>query len=279
MGAMGRSATQRPIENRKTAGGQRNIDAKGLRTAPSGSGTPGRLISHCSCPEQELGPIASHELWMTPGHRRGAVNGARRRWFSSTPASVEAGGTQDGARLARSRGRPTTAACPARIRLMPCRSSRVVQVKGCVATASLELGIDIAMWTWFQIGSPRSPALAAAGGALGTLRWAASPRRLLSPHSRRLTECVGLARRSSPQSGRSVRSSWPLDVLARTGRGRLRAEDGGEDDLYALACAPTHTGNCRERSSTRSLAHCPTATPAASAAAPPTCIVTASTAS
>ena len=106
-----------------------------------------------------------------------------------------------------------------------------------VATASLELGIDIGTVDLVcQIGSPRSIAVAwqrigRSGHWHGPLpRAAFSPRR-----ANELIECAALVR--AMRSGELDRVSIPenaLDILAQQIVATCAAEDWSEDDLFAL---------------------------------------------
>ena len=124
------------------------------------------------------------------------------------------------------------------IRLDAEQKLKTGQVKVCVATASLELGIDIGdVDLVCQIGSPRSigvllQRVGRSGHSVG-----GRPKGRLFPLTRdELAECVGLARavQRSNLDALSV-PSWPLDVLAQQVVASCAQEDWAEDDLYALA--------------------------------------------
>ena len=112
------------------------------------------------------------------------------------------------------------------------------ELKALVATASLELGIDIGSIDLVcQVGSPRSIAtflqrIGRSGHALG-LR----PDGRLFPTTRdELVECAALVR--SARAGlldRVVQPVAPLDVLAQQIVAETACEDWREDDLFALA--------------------------------------------
>ena len=111
------------------------------------------------------------------------------------------------------------------------------KLRALVATASLELGIDIGFVDLVcQIGSPRSIAtvlqrVGRSGHALG-LR----PRGRLFPTTRdELVECAALVR--AVRAGRLDRihiPNAPIDVLAQQIVAACAAEEWGEDDLYQL---------------------------------------------
>ena len=111
------------------------------------------------------------------------------------------------------------------------------QLKALVATASLELGIDIGSIDLVcQIGSPRAIAtflqrVGRSGHALGV-----RPRGRLFPASRdELIECAALVR--AVQAGRLdriVQLVAPLDVLAQQIVAECACEEWSEDDLFEL---------------------------------------------
>ncbi|HTO08695.1 MAG TPA: DEAD/DEAH box helicase, partial [Myxococcota bacterium] len=113
------------------------------------------------------------------------------------------------------------------------------ELRALVATASLELGIDIGeIEVVCQIGSPRSIATALqrigrSGHALG-LR----PKGRLMPTSRdELVECAALVR--AVRAGRLDRISLPvapLDILAQQIVAACAVDEWREDDLYTMLC-------------------------------------------
>ena len=112
------------------------------------------------------------------------------------------------------------------------------QVKVCVATASLELGIDIGdVDLACQIGSPRSigillQRIGRSGHSVG-----GTPKGRLFPLTRdELAECVALARaiRRGNLDALAV-PPWPVDVLAQQIVASCAQEEWAEDDLYTLA--------------------------------------------
>ena len=133
---------------------------------------------------------------------------------------------------------PTTAACPRATRLDAEEKLKAGQVKVCVATASLELGIDIGdVDLACQIGSPRSISVllqrvGRSGHSVG-----GKPKGRLFPLTRdELAECIALSRavRRSNLDALSI-PPWPVDVLAQQIVAACAQEEWAEDDLYALA--------------------------------------------
>jgi ATP-dependent Lhr-like helicase len=109
--------------------------------------------------------------------------------------------------------------------------------EGLVATASLELGIDIGSIDLVcQIGSPRGVAtflqrVGRSGHALG-LR----PQGRIFPTSRdELIECAALVRAvRAGRLDRIVQPKAPLDILAQQIVAETACEDWSEDDMYGL---------------------------------------------
>ena len=156
------------------------------------------------------------------------------------------------------------------------------ELRAVVATASLELGIDIGTVDLVcQIGSPRSIAVALQRiGRAGHWVGALPKGRLFATTRDELIECAALVRairqrRTGPagDSAQSRSTSW---------RSRwwppARAEDFGEDDLFALMRARGPTARSTARISTPSSKCSPKASPRRAAAAAPTCIAMPSTA-
>ena len=158
---IGLSATQRPIEEMaRLLVGNRNI-------APDG--TPDCLIvdtGHArtidlaiQLPEREIGPVATHEVW---GETLDAITDLVRSHgttlvFVNTRRLVERVAHQLSERLGEAAVAAHHGSLSRTIRLAAEEKLKTGQVKVCVATASLELGIDVGVVDLVcQIGSPRS---------------------------------------------------------------------------------------------------------------------------
>ncbi len=243
---IGLSATQRPIE--QTAQflvGSRN-------TSPDG--TPNCLIvdtGHArkidldiQLPGTELGPIATHEMWgetldsiadLVRSHKTTLV-------FVNTRRLVERVSHQLSERLGEEAVAAHHGSLSRTIRLAAEEKLKEGKVKVCVATASLELGIDVGVVDLVcQIGSPRSIGLLLqrVGRSGHTLR--GIPKGRLFPLTRdELMECTALlaAVRRGNLDTLSI-PDWPLDVLAQQIVAACAAEDWAEDDLYEL-CKRAH---------------------------------------
>ena len=246
---IGLSATQRPIEEvARLLVGNDNI----LRPAQDdgGVGKPDCAIVDTGhtreidlalqLPEQELGPIASHELW---GETLDAVAKLVQEHettlvFVNTRKLVERISFQLSERLGEEAVAAHHGSLSRATRLDAEQKLKTGQVKVCVATASLELGIDIGdVDLACQIGSPRSigvllQRVGRSGHSVG-----GKPKGRLFPLTRdELAECVALCRavRRRNLDALSI-PPWPVDVLAQQIVAACAQEEWAEDDLYALA--------------------------------------------
>ena len=238
---IGLSATQRPIEEvARLLVGNDNIDASGTpKCTIVDIGHAREIDLALRLPEQELGPIASHELWgetldavakLVNEHQSTLV-------FVNTRRLVERVAHQMSARLGEDAVVAHHGSLSREIRLDAEQKLKTGQVKVCVATASLELGIDIGdVDLVCQIGSPRSigvllQRVGRSGHSVG-----GKPKGRLFPLTRdELAECVGLARavRRRNLDALSI-PPWPTDVMAQQIVAACAQEDWAEDDLYTL---------------------------------------------
>ena len=238
---IGLSATQKPIEEiARLLVGNQNIDSRGEPACTIvDTGHAREIDLALQLPEQELGPIASHELWgETLDSIAGMVNEHRSTLlFVNTRRLVERVAHQMSARLGEEAVVAHHGSLSREIRLDAEQKLKTGQVKVCVATASLELGIDIGdVDLVCQIGSPRSigvllQRVGRSGHTVG-----GKPKGRLFPLTRdELAECVGLARavRRRNLDTLSV-PPWPTDVLAQQIVAACAQEDWAEDDLYDL---------------------------------------------
>ncbi len=238
---VGLSATQRPIEEMaRFLVGNAHVD---------GNGTPDCLIvdtGHARTidlairlPQRELGPIASHEQWaetlddvaeLAESHDTTLV-------FVNTRRLVERLSHQLSERLGEEAVVAHHGSLSRATRLAAEDKLKRGEVKVCVATASLELGIDIGdVDLVCQIGSPRSIGLllqriGRSGHSLGGV-----PKGRLFPLTRdELVECTALLRAVRRGELDALRiPPWPLDVMAQQMVAACAVEEWSEDDLFDL---------------------------------------------
>src|SRR5204862_3717973 len=124
-----------------------------------------------------------------------------------------------------------------RLRLAAEKKLKAGEVRALVATASLELGIDIGTVDLVcQLGSPRSISVALQRfGRSGHAKGAVSKGRLFAFTRDDLAECAALVRaiRSGELDALRIPDS-PLDVLAQQIVAACATSDWSEDDLFAL---------------------------------------------
>ena len=240
---IGLSATQRPIEEvaRLLVGNESIADDGAPDCAIVDTGHAREIDLALQLPEQELGPIASHELWgetldtvaeLVEAHDTTLV-------FVNTRRLVERVSHQLGARLGEEAVVAHHGSLSRATRLDAEEKLKNGQVKVCVATASLELGIDIGdVDLVCQIGSPRSigvllQRVGRSGHTVG-----GKPKGRLFPLTRdELAECIALARAIRRRNLDALSlPSWPVDVLSQQIVASCAQEEWAEDGLYTLVC-------------------------------------------
>ena len=239
---IGLSATQRPIqETARLLVGNQNIDPDGTpRCLIVDTGHARSIDLSLQLPELDLGPIATHEQWadtldtvaeLVRSHDTTLV-------FVNTRRLVERVAHQLSERLGEEAVVAHHGSLSRATRLAAEERLKRGDVKVCVATASLELGIDIGVVDLVcQIGSPRSigillQRIGRSGHSLG-----ATPKGRLFPLTRdELVECAALARAVQRGNLDILKiPPWPLDVLAQQMVAACAMEEWAEDDLYDLS--------------------------------------------
>jgi ATP-dependent Lhr-like helicase len=232
---IGLSATVKPIETvarfLEPGGGARIVD----------SGHRRKMNIAVEVPGDELGPVASNEMWaeiydriaaLIRDHRTTLVFVNTRR-LSERVAHHLAERLGDDAVLAHHGSLSRQIRFDAEERL------KNGHLQAVVATASLELGIDVgSVDLVVQIGSPR--AIAVLLQRIGRSGHRADPDsipkgRLFATTRDELIECAALV--SAIGSGRLdavTVPDWPRDVLAQQIVAIAASEDWPEDDLFAL---------------------------------------------
>jgi ATP-dependent Lhr-like helicase len=238
---IGLSATQRPIEEvaRFLVGGA-HIERDGTPLCTIVEADARRRIDlQIEMPGDELGPIATHELWdETITQIAGLVQQHRTTLvFVNTRRLVE----RVAHILSQKIGEESVVAhhgsLSRKTRLKAEERLKRAEVKVCVATASLELGIDVgAVELVCQIGSPRSigvllQRVGRSGHWLGGI-----PKGRLFPLTRdELIECAALL--YGVRRGELDRLSippWPLDILSQQIVAACSSNEWKVEDLFRM---------------------------------------------
>ena len=188
-------------------------------------------------PPEELGPIATHEQWASTLDRVAELVGEHTTTlvFMNTRRLVERVAHQLELRLGAEAVVAHHGSMSRELRHAAEERLKSGEAKVCVATASLELGIDVgAVDLVCQVGSPRSIGLllqrvGRSGHSVGAM-----PKGRLFPLTRdELLECIALLRgiRAGNLDTLSI-PPWPLDVLAQQIVAACAGEDWGIDALY-----------------------------------------------
>ena len=232
---IGLSATQKPIE--QVAQFLAGSDRPAPVIVNTGHGRP--LDLAIEVPKSELGAVASNEMWgeiydriaeLTLQHRSTLV-------FVNTRRLSERVAHHLAERLGADAVAAHHGSLARKLRLTAERKLKAGEVRVLVATASLELGIDIGTVDLVcQIGSPRSIAVALQRvGRAGHWRGAIPKGRIFATTRDELIECAALVR--SVRRGELdllIIPESPLDVLAQQIVASCAAEEWREEDLFAM---------------------------------------------
>ncbi|HUO35156.1 MAG TPA: DEAD/DEAH box helicase, partial [Candidatus Acidoferrum sp.] len=190
-------------------------------------------------PSSELGPITSHEMWDEVYERLAALVREHRSTliFVNTRRLAERLAHHLEEKLGKDAVATHHGSLSRRLRLEAENKLKAGEVRALVATASLELGIDIGTVDLVcQIGSPRSIAVALQRvGRAGHWRGAIPKGRIFASTRDELIECAALVRaiRHGDLDRLEIPDS-PMDVLAQQIVAMCSAEDFTEDELFAL---------------------------------------------
>jgi ATP-dependent Lhr-like helicase len=234
---IGLSATQKPI-----AAVAHFLTGQGRQPAVIVDiGHKRKLDLGVEVPSSPLGPVAANEIWdelyarlveLIAQHRSTLV-------FANTRRMVERIAHQLGERIGEDEVAAHHGSLSRKLRLEAEKKLKEGQVKVLVATASLELGIDIGtVELVVQINSPRTIAVALQRvGRSGHWRGAVPKGRLFATTRDDLLECAALVRAiGHGDLDRLVIPESPLDVLAQQIVAACSAEEWDEDELFALIC-------------------------------------------
>ena len=231
---IGLSATQKPIELvAQFLSGAGRAEPVVVQVAPRRE-----LDLAVEVPRAELGPVATHELWGEVADRIAELVRAHRSTlvFVNTRRLAERVCHQLSERLGPGVVAAHHGSLARKTRLEAETRLKAGELRALVATASLELGIDIGTVDLVcQVGSPRSIAVAVQRiGRAGHWRGAVPKGRLFVTTRDELVECAALVlaiRRGDLDA--LVIPDAPLDVLAQQIVAMCAAEDWQEDDLFA----------------------------------------------
>jgi len=190
-------------------------------------------------PRDELGAVASNEMWGEIYDRTAALIRENRTTlvFVNTRRLAERVAHHLAERLGENAVLPHHGSLSRALRLEAERRLKNGELRAVVATASLELGIDIGTVDLVcQIGSPRSIGVALQRiGRAGHWVGAMPKGRIFATTRDELLECAALVR--AIRQGELDRIEIPrnaLDILAQQVVAACACEDFAEDDLFAL---------------------------------------------
>ena len=233
---IGLSATQKPIED------VGHFLTGSGRTDPVivNIGHKRKLDLGIEVPPIPLGPIATNEMWDTIYDRLVELVGQHRSTlvFVNTRRMAERLCHQLGERMGEENVAAHHGSLSRKLRLAAERKLKEGQVRVLVATASLELGIDVGTVDLVvQINSPRAIAVALQRvGRSGHWRGAVPKGRFFCTTRDDLMECAALVRAiRQGDLDRLMIPDAPLDVLAQQIVAACAAEEWSEEDMFALA--------------------------------------------
>ncbi len=238
---IGLSATQKPIEQ---------VAHFLTGSSDSGKARPDPVIVNIGhkrkldlaveVPQMPLGPVASNEMWDEVYNRLVTLVEQHRATlvFVNTRRMAERVAHQLGERIGEQNVAAHHGSLSRKLRLAAEKKLKEGQVRVLVATASLELGIDVGTVDLVvQINSPRAIAVTLQRvGRSGHWRGAVPKGRLFATTRDDLLECAALVRAiRQGDLDRLIIPDAPLDVLAQQIVAACSAEEWIEDEMFALA--------------------------------------------
>jgi ATP-dependent Lhr-like helicase len=230
---IGLSATQRPIELvAHFLGGTQRPDPVIVQI-----GHRRALDLAIEVPASELGPVASNEMWDEIYDRISTLASQHRSTliFVNTRRLAERLTHHLGERLGQDAVATHHGSLSRKLRLNAERKLKAGEIRALVATASLELGIDIGSVDLVcQIGSTRSIAVGLQRiGRAGHWRGAIPKGRIFATTRDELFECAALVRaiRMGDLDKLAI-PEQPLDILAQQIVAMCAAEDWSESELF-----------------------------------------------
>ncbi|MFZ2315468.1 MAG: DEAD/DEAH box helicase [Gammaproteobacteria bacterium] len=246
---IGLSATQKPLEV------VANFLTGNHRPLPNiiNIGHARHLELTVEVPKMELGAVASNELWDEIYDRIAALAEENRSTiiFANTRRIAERAAHHLADRLGPDKVIAHHGSLSREIRLAAETKLKNGELKALVATASLELGIDVGFVDLVcQLGSPRSIAATLQRvGRAGHWHGAISKGKLFPTTRDDLLECAALAQAiHEGDLDKLIIPIEPLDILTQQIVATCAASDWQEDDLYELVTHAFHYKNLsRER--------------------------------
>ena len=238
---IGLSATMHPIsEAARFLVGTSDIDSDGTpHCTVIDTGHARAMDLQVEMPDMELGPIATLELWEETVARIASLIREQRTTlvFVNTRRLVERVAHQLSQKIGEENIVAHHGSLSRKTRLQAEERLKSGDVRVCVATASLELGIDIgAVDLVCQIGSPRSIGVLLQRVGRSGHRLGGFPRGRVFPLTRdELIECTALlyAIRKGELDVLAV-PPWPLDILAQQIVAMCAAEEWQVEDLFRV---------------------------------------------
>jgi ATP-dependent Lhr-like helicase len=240
---IGLSATLRPIEEAaRFLVGTAELNPDGMpRCTIVDTGHLRGMDLQIEMPDTELGPIATLELWDETLERIAGLIREQQTTlvFVNTRRLVERVAHQLSLKIGEENIVAHHGSLSRKTRLLAEDRLKSGSVRACVATASLELGIDIgAVDLVCQVGSPRSIGVLLQRVGRSGHRLGGFPKGRVFPLTRdELIECAALI--YAIRKGELDRISippWPLDVLAQQIVAMCAAEDWKAEDLFRIVC-------------------------------------------
>ncbi len=237
---IGLSATQKPIEEVASFLTGCSNGEKARQPVIVNIGHQRKLDLAVEVPPMPLGPIASNEMWDEVYNRLVALVEQHRSTlvFVNTRRMAERLCHQLGERMGAENVAAHHGSLSRKLRLAAEKKLKEGQVRVLVATASLELGIDVGTVDLVvQINSPRAIAVALQRvGRSGHWRGAVPKGRFFATTRDDLVECAALVRAiRHGDLDRLMIPDSPLDVLAQQIVAACSAEEWREAELFALA--------------------------------------------
>ena len=236
---IGLSATQKPLEEIAAFLTGRANDGSPRACTPVSVGHIRPWEISIETPDQELSAVATHEMWGQIYDRLEALSREHRTIliFTNTRRLSERVAHDLGERLGEDKVAAHHGSMARELRLAAEKRLKEGSLQVMVATASLELGIDIGSVDLVcQLGSPRSIAVCLQRiGRAGHHKGGVSKGILFALTRDELVECAALVRAIREGELDAVRlPQKPMDVLAQQVVASCAAEEWDEENLFAL---------------------------------------------